>query len=590
MLAIFLVCYSIYIFPQNYLEFIGAGHTRGVTVTTSHDKVIKPIHPSVDGEGMMPDLYSASRFLQQATLGSDYELIDSVANHGITQWIDDQIAIPPSYLKPYFDALMTERGDSAAFHGEEFSLDDDPNRLWRFSWWQTMMTSEDLLRHRIALALSEIIVISENSGFGNDAHAMVVFYDLLLQHAFGNYRDLLYDVTRNHTMGEYLSHWRNPKSDPSINRFPDENYAREVQQLFSIGLYQLNQDGSRIEDMNGEWIPTYSNYEIKEFSKVFTGFGTGGVNDNFWWWRKNNYVNPMKIFEDYHEPGVKYLHNDSIPNGQSGLDDVGDAIDNIFNHPNVGPFIGRLLIQRLVKSNPTPEYIFRVAGIFNDNGLGVRGDMEAVIKAILLDEEARDCSWMEDETNGKLREPIVRYTHFLKAFNAFSPAGKYHITGYSYLDATHQIPLASPSVFNFYLPDFQPKGVIGDADLVAPEFQIFDATTSIGFINEVHQWTRWTHGLFDPASIYGSWNNYPDTWHGEVDLTDEMSLVASDDLAGLLDRLDLILCYGKLSNTSRSAFLTSLQEMKNIAWISDEDTLDAALYLFLISPHFNILK
>ncbi len=567
---------------QNYIDYVGAGHLRGVTITTSHDTASKNGLQTGSGEGLMPDLEAASRFLAQATLGADYETIESVAQMGISAWLDNQFSLPVHHLEPYIDALVQMRIDSFNANGETYD-DSKPGNLFRFSWWQKVMTAPDILRHRIALALSEILVVSEFSDFGHIAYALGNYYDILSDHAFGNYRDLLLDVTLSQTMGQYLSHWRNPKTDTIANSFPDENYAREFQQLFSIGLYMLNQDGTRQTDGGGNWIPTYSNTEIIEFAKIFTGLGTGGTNSNFWWWQSEDFQYPMKMFEDYHEPGEKYLHNHTVMGGQTGMQDIAEAIDNLFNHPNVGPFIGRLLIQRLVKSNPSKEYISRVAGAFNDNGSGIRGDMKAVIKAILLDEEARDCSWMQDPAHGMLREPIVRYAHICRALNASSPAGDYHNSTYWMMVEVKQRPLGSPSVFNFFLPDHQPKGPIKDLDLVAPEFQIVDASSSIGYINQVYRWSRYTNGIMDINSLYGPWYNFTPDHYVNPDISDEVTI--ANDVNALLNRLDIIFTYGNMSQGTRDLIYNAVNSLSD-----PTDRVDLAIYLIMISPDYCVMK
>ncbi|MEM9848684.1 MAG: DUF1800 family protein, partial [Bacteroidota bacterium] len=276
-----------------------------------------------------------------------------------------------------------------------------------------------------------------------------------------------------------------------------------------------------------------------------------------------------------------------VPNRNpvDGLADISDAVDNLFNHPNVGPFLARRLIQRLVKSNPTPDYIARVATVFNDNGSGVRGDMKAVVKAILLDQEARDCALAEDVEAGMLREPIVRYVQLNKAFNAASPNGTYYNPTSNFKEETEQRPLSSPSVFNFFQPDYQPIGPIADMDLFAPEFQITNSLSTIGYANEVHDWT------FDEDPMqYGNVYPYAPYDSGKqvsLDLSDETQLLEEGKTAEFLERLNLILAHGQLSEQTKRIINDALEELSSEP---TEVKLNMALFLVLISPDYLILR
>jgi hypothetical protein len=266
------------------------------------------------------------------------------------------------------------------------------------------------------------------------------------------------------------------------------------------------------------------------------------------------------------------------------MSDVSDAIDNLFNHPNVGPFMARRLIQRLVKSNPTPAYIARVATKFNDNGSGVRGDMKAVVRAILMDQEARDCAFIEDVTAGMLREPIVRYTQFVKAFNAASESGRYHNPMNDFKEHTEQRPLSSPSVFNFFQPDYQPIGGIADMDLFAPEFQITNSLSTIGYANEIHEWT-FEEDPFERGRVY-PWSN-TDADEVSLDLTDEELLLQDNKVAELLERLNLLLAHGQLSETAKIVISDAIKE---IPQDEVEQRLYMAIFLVMVAPDYLILK
>ncbi len=513
------------------------------------------------------ELAETSHFLSQATFGMPFEAIADAAALGTDAWLNEQFALPPSYHEPLIDDFVARRNA-----GEFEDFEDDIEFLIffrRLAWWHQTVTANDVLRQRVAFALSEILVVSDNTdALAVNPYALSTYYDTLQEHAFGNYRDLLSAVSRHAAMGVFLSHLNNRKSDPANNTFPDENYAREVMQLFSIGLFELNTDGSRQTDINGAPIPTYGNAEIREFAKIFTGFSFGGTGA-FFGSQAPEYRVPMQMFDDFHETGEKRLLNGFVvPAGQTGLDDFEMAIDNLFNHPNVGPFIGRQLIQRLVKSNPSPAYIQRVAAAFNDNGSGVRGDMRAVIRAVLLDSEARAAP---TEMSGKLREPVVRYTAMLRQLGAQSADGFIANLGYYLGAVSRQHPLSSPSVFNFFLPDHAPPGEIASQDLVAPEFQILNANSVINFAN-----------LID-AVLFGDFVTDGPAPFETVTLDLSPYIDIADDADALVDRLTLVLTHDQLSAETRQLIVDTITPIEDNSF-----RVRAALYLFLISPDYAV--
>ncbi|NJN51521.1 MAG: DUF1800 domain-containing protein [Gammaproteobacteria bacterium] len=429
-----------------------------------------PPPPAPPPAPTVAQLQSAAKLLDRTTLGANFELIDAVAREGTQAWLDRQFTLPPTNHLP----IVLRYGD---LYGYNPASNPPPGTYRRFAWWERTLTAPDLLRQRIAYALTQVFVVSDNVDeiFINPL-GLASYYDTLLAHAFGNYRDLLYAVTLHPVMGIYLSHVNNGKSDPAANTFPDENYAREVMQLFSIGLFELNADGSARLNSNGNPIPTYDNDDIQEFAKVFTGlsYGPGQPGGPSFFGKENPVLHvPMVMFEAFHEPGAKSLLNGVvIPAGQTGIEDIESAVDNLFNHPNVGPFFGRQLIQRLVTSNPSPAYIARVTAAFNGNATTPRGDMRSVLRAVLLDPEA---------ANGiKLKEPFLRYVALNRALNATSDDGTYPGLGYIAQFLIQQHVLSAASVFNFYSPNFSPAGELGATQQVAPEFQITTDSTLTG--------------------------------------------------------------------------------------------------------------
>ena len=495
---------------QAYTDYIGAGHSEGFTITASHSMTNAEAANTVNGKGMDSRYFAASRFLQQATMGPSTQMIEDLLddNSNFEAWIDNEFNKPITYLQPEMEDIWAE---IVAYH---VSQGEDPENLFGpyklhfdYAYWEVLMTNNDHLRHKIANAFSQILVISSNSDLNGWADALTGYYDILLDHAFGNYRDLLEEITLSIQMGYYLSHLNNAKENPAANTSPDENYAREIMQLFTIGLYELNPDGTRILDGNGDPIPTYDQADIQEFAKVFTGLGVGELIDPTSWpyvpffglniWAATKDA-PMVMYEEFHETASKTLLNGEVlPADQPGMTDINMAIDNLFNHPNVGPFIGTLLIKRLVKSNPSPAYVNRVTDAFNDNGSGVRGDMKAVIKAILLDEEARSGAAMLTPEAGRAKEPLTKISSFARVMPIVVPNNRYWAQGYGFYNNTGQHIMAAPTVFNFYLPDFQPIGDIADMDLTAPEFKLHNTSNAISSINQY-----WTLANYWGGSIF----------------------------------------------------------------------------------------
>ncbi|MCF7560916.1 DUF1800 domain-containing protein [Sabulilitoribacter multivorans] len=585
-------------FTQSYSDYLGAGHSNGITVTSSNQQNRSNWNESakaentINGTGLDARLLETSRFLAQATFGCDLNYIKSVAEQPYEDWIDAQFDLNSPSMGVLTQSIYNQARDMFVANGG--NADDYFGPFWahfQYAWWQLNIGNQDLLRQRIALALSEILVISWDSNIGDYGVGLGDYYDILKDHAFGNYKNILLDVALHPMMGGYLSHYNNPKSFPEQNIHPDENFAREIMQLFTIGLYELNQDGSYVLDGNGQRIPTYDNDDIKEFAKVFTGLGTSEVNENPYgitprfgvdiYWCKRDV--PMTMYDEWHEPGEKKLLNGYvIPSGQSGMKDIEDAVNHLFNHQNVGPFIARRLIQQLVKSNPSPAYISRVSAAFN-NTKGIRGDMRAVIKAILLDEEARSCSWINNPRNGKLVEPMIRYFNVTRQLDLDNKSGLNWNVGFNFFNATGQAPLGSSSVFNFYLPDYVPNSDFDAANLKGPEFEIHNSVTSLSFVNEVDYWT------------YPQWYSVLNTWDLELEgttLNFESLKYYAKESEVLINQLDKLFTHGLLSEETKRLIVDAVDPIA--ASNFGEDYLDfrvkMAIYLLLVSPDYAILK
>ncbi len=499
----------------------------------------------------------AIQLLNQAGFGALDSDVQAVVSLGIEGWIDNQMLQPASLQLPHLQSLPLPL----------FQFELQPDRV--DIWFRNVLFANDQLRQRVAFALSEILVVSQLGALGDAPFALADYYDVLARNAFGNYRDLMEEVTLHPAMGVYLSMLGNEKPNPALNIRPDENYARELMQLFSIGLVELNLDGSEKLDNQGLPVPTYDQAIIEGFAHVYTGWTWAGA-PSFEQARGTlqNQAVPMELWPEFHDTGAKTLLNGTVlPAGQSGAEDLAAALDNVFNHPNVGPFIAIRLIQRLVSSNPSPGYVQRVAAVFNDNGAGVRGDLAAVVKAILLDAEARPSMTME--IDGKLKEPLLRVTQLWRAYNATSNSGRFPVIA-SYI-LYGQGPLQSPSVFNFFSPFYAPPGEIRDSSLVAPE---------LGIATE-YQNTLLTNYFFYQVFALNQTNETLEDDDVYIDFSAEMAVAG--DVDALINMVADKLLGGQISETLRNEIGGML------ALIPESDTAVRAaetIYFVVTSPEY----
>ena len=499
----------------------------------------------------------AYQLLNQGSFGATEAEAQRVISMRQEAWIDDQMQQPASLQLPFLQSLPPPQMGM-------FELQRDRADIF----FRNSLHGEDQLRQRVAFALSEIMVVSQLGALNDQPYSLASYYDMLTENAFGNYRDLIEDVTLHPAMGVYLSMLGNEKPNQTLNIRPDENYARELMQLFSIGLVELNIDGSEKLDQ-GQPIPTYDQEIIEGFAHVYTGWTYAGAprfQDVFP--TPARQVLPMQHWPDFHDTGPKTLLNGiTLPAGQSGEQDLSDALDNIFNHPNVGPFIAIRLIQRLVTSNPSPGYISRSAAVFNDNGAGVRGDLGAVVKAILLDDEARPAIPME--LDGKVKEPLLRLTQLWRAYDATSESGRYPLN-FAYI-VFGQGPLQAPHVFNFFSPFFAPPGEIRNNNLVAPELEI-----ATEYLN-----TYVTNYMFYQTFALNSTNTSLNEDDVYINFESEMLLAADIDM--LIDSVANKLLAGQISDTLRNEIAGML------ALIPETETaLRAAetIYFIVTSPEY----
>lgn len=399
---------------------------------------------------------AAARFLARASFGGTQAEINSLAAQtSYDKWFATQAAATP--------CSELSRVDAQTAQGYTLS---QAARVE--AWWYCAVQGSDQLRQRMAFALSQILVVSDQSTLAGQPRALAYYYDILSRNALGNYRTLLGEVARAPAMGWYLNMFGSRKADPSKNIRADENFSRELMQLFTVGLIKLQANGAAQTDGSGATIPTYTQTQVEQQANALTGWGWPG---GTFIWGTAQWTAPMQATASMHDVSAKtIIDNVSIAAGQSADAELNRVLDTLFNHANTAPFISRQLIQRLVSSNPSPAYVARVAAVFNNNGSGVRGDLLAVAKAILLDSEALGSSGY-----GKVREPLIRLAQMWRLFQASAGNGRYD---FPYPEAAFaQAPLRSPSVFNFYRPDYSPPGALANAGLVAPELQILDEST-----------------------------------------------------------------------------------------------------------------
>ncbi|NLD54968.1 MAG: DUF1800 domain-containing protein [Burkholderiaceae bacterium] len=529
----------------------------------------------------VPDnAYESSRFLAQATYGGTEDEIARMQRTRYVDWVVDQFKKSPRALEPVLRARMQANPELEVSTRE---IND--------AYWKLAVTADDQLRQRVTFALSQIFVVSLNDGaVSGYPLGLANYHDTVAKHAFLNFRDLLEAVTLHPMMGLYLSHLRNRKEDPKQGRVPDENFAREVMQLFTIGVHELEQDGTVRLDERHEPIETYTNEDVTGLAKVFTGWSWGGpdtTDQRFHGSLKDprREVLPMQPYPQFHSTSEKRFLGVVVPE-QSSADpraSLAAALDRLAGHPNVGPFIGRQLIQRLVTSNPSPEYVARVAAQFADNGEGTRGDMRAVIRAVLLDQEARDPVAAANPVFGRLREPVLRLAHWLRAFGARSVTNEYLI-GPTDNPATSlgQSAFRAPSVFNFYRPGYVPPNTpVADAGMVSPEMQITHETSVAGYLNLMR-------GIIERGAGSGNPRDVRTSYGAEIGIADNPALLA--------ERMNLLLLAGGMSPGLRSQLEQAIGSI-NLP-TGDAERIERArrnrvylaIYLAMASPEYLVQR
>ncbi|WPB55972.1 DUF1800 domain-containing protein [Xylophilus sp. GOD-11R] len=533
--------------------------------------------------------FDAVRFLLQAQFSASESEIASVRTLGYAGWLAMQFNTPPGLTA--WDWLE-QKGYSSTDVGAYYSTYPADMAIW----WQ-LVNSPDTLRKRVALALSEIFVVS-TTGISVvwPGQTMAAWWDMLSSNAFGNFRKLLEDVTLHPAMGNYLS-MRGSLKENAAGRHPDENYAREVMQLMTIGLVKLNLDGT-VDMSTGAAVDTYTQSDVSNLARVFSGYNvdmTGNVTLNvpgiYPIPSPTHTRLPMVLNASYHSTlDVNFLGN-FISGRTEGNAQRKMVLDILFNHANVAPFISKQLIQRLVTSNPTPGYVARIAAVFQDNGKGVRGDIGAVVAAILLDQEARSPDGLSSPTFGKVREPMLRFVQWARSFKLTSTAGTWKLSDFSNPSQLGQSPLRAGSVFNFFRPGYVPPlTAIASNGLVAPEFQILNETSVSAYINFMQTTIRYGIYVRQPAVP-----QMPSSGASAYDMTADYSaeLALVTDAAALMGRLNLILAGGQISATSIANMVAALNATPITATSTAESKLDriaAAVLMTMASPEYLVQK
>jgi uncharacterized protein (DUF1800 family) len=546
---------------QTYLnihtETFPSGEISGwFNLSTGSQNPPTPTPPPALASGT-PTAQDATRFLSQATFGPTTALISKVQNQGFDAFLTEQFAAPVSSHMAFVDGT--------GVNPPTFQQTTD-------AWWTYAISAPDQLRQRVAFALSELLVVSKNDdSLGAKPGALPTYMDVLVNNAFGNFRQLLRNITLNSAMGRYLDMLGNDKANANKRLNPNENFARELLQLFSIGRYQLNLDGSLKLDSRGLPISNYNQDAILGQAAVFTGWTFAQSGTSIWTGPPENWRQPMMNIASHHDTGAKYVLNGVvIPAGQSADQDLQITLDTIFNHPNVGPFISRQLIQRLVTSNPSPGYIYRVASVFNDNGQGVRGDLQAMVRAILMDYDARGPA-LTTQGTGHEREPVIRLTNLLRAFSASSTNGTFSVRNAISPSDTSlaQEPMNSPTVFNFFSPDYQAPGAVAEAGLYSPEFQLTTEVVVATVANYMYK------------AIYTSLG--PTTNKIILDQSVELSL--ANNPTALVDHLNYLLMAGNMSFAMRTTLINAVTRIS-----APKERVHTAIYLVVNSPEFVIDK
>lgn len=501
--------------------------------------------PTAPPTPVLADETDAIRFLYQATMGPRVEDVDYLVSIGAKAWFEEQLTMEPSGHIEAWAAIAEEFGDI------DDTKDANGVELQHEAFMYAALNNADQLRLRMTYALSQLMVISSDFEFGHHDQLLQNYVDVLHDNAFGNYRDLLKKVTLHPAMGMFLAMLGNEKADAERNIRPDENYAREIMQLFTIGLQQLEQDGTARLDSSGEVIQTYWPTDIQNYAAALTGWYFADLESyrfgsSFHSVAYSKRLPPMTAYDNYHQKTQKkLLQNYYVPAGATAEQSLETVLDSLFYHPNLAPFVSLHLIKAFVTSNPSPSYVARVSAVFNNNQDGERGNLGSVLQAVLFDPEARLSIAEQPSTYGRAKDPLLRYINFHRFFRVASYTG-----GFGYLQRKpSQLFLRAPNVFNFFSPSHVPNATFADLGLVAPELEIITSSTLVGDSN--YYYYAHTRARLD--------FNFPDATDEEksnwvyYDYGALHNMLKSGDLSAAIDYLDLYLAQGRLSEVYKQS-------------------------------------
>lgn len=550
-----------------------------------------------------------ARFLTQATFGPKWSEINALAGTSASEWFVQQTKLDTNYaldiIQEYRDTYPADEGD----------VNDLIASARNSAWWRNAIEGKDQLRQRMAFALSQIIVVSDApEAVETFPQAVGYVQDIFARHAFGNYRDILEEVTYSPMMGFYLTYLGNEKADPESGRMPDENYARELMQLFTVGLVELEETGEPRLDLDGKPIELYSNTDITGLARVFTGLDFAEqqntrdieeVEPNVW-------ALPMRVDPARHSPEAKTFLGLTIPEGTSASESITRTLDHLMAHGNIGPFVGRQVIQRFTTSEPSPDYVKRVASAFNQGrftlpngtevGTGVKGDLTATLAAVLFDPENRPGRAMWRADYGKVREPVIRLTNWARMFNASAQYPEYaaELFQLGEISALSQKPYGARSVFNFYRPGYVPPATLAGArDMTVPEMQLVNATSIPGYINVIGEYIFRLEPdeefLQELQEEFNESDIDVDQAKAKTTMVPDYSSLHSIAMnnAALIDRLDDMLLYGTLSDTTKSNIEYALQH-DFFEEFEDQEVVDEkvryAVWLIMTSPDYLVQR
>jgi len=558
---------------------------RGAVSGSDENSTDENTTPVVSSKVNSPQ--EAAAFLSRATFGATQEEIDNLVGIGdYRKWIEAEFRKEPSYHTAWVEAHArgVDGTPDLRDSDEDWRKHSDAlGEMQRDAWWDIAVHGNDQLRQRVAFALSEIFVISKNGPLTDYPDARLSYYDVLVKDAFADFETLLKDITYHPAMGKYLSYLGNAKADPAVGSHPDENYAREVMQLFTIGLYELNIDGSFKRNAQGKRMATYTQADIREMAKVFTGLSDD--NDEFDAQQAleshHAKISPMVAFEQYHDTSEKkILHAEKIiPAGGDTRTDINTALHILCTHPNTAPFISKQLIQRLVTSNPTSAYVERVAKVFAKT----QGNLKEVIKAVLLDDEALHGAQKQPDIFGKLREPVLYVTHLWRAFDARNSyhtlkegdQNLYRYASFYYHETKlmkQENALEALTVFNYFAPDDAPAK-LQEQNLTAPELELYGKEGIDDVLMGLITKSSYVYGLFDITA--------------DLQIAEEKDLIHARKYDVLLDRLDLVLTGGNLSSQSRKAIKGYMEAH---ASLDDEKLARLVIGLVMTSPDYALQR